>query len=429
MLQRTKKWLLEKTVRSRGQEAGEFRISKRYGWHDERQSNLLYNAGIMYCLSEAGLKNMHPQVEYLLKKQGKADDSYILALIANTCYNMNYKKESEDLCNRLITLQNKETGEFRIGGESLCYAWGKEFANEISALSILALCHHPKRFEWNVRMAYRFLMGNKCRDCWGEGQPTMLALKAIVEYQSSRGNGEGKALFNVKYNGQLIEQIEDAGDMDILHVKYFPSQHEFMPMSRNKILVELVSLGENLIPHTEDIQATPDPKKEMSKIGMEWPVSINVKYYSPEPVSAVNCTLSFQINNLLPMYTVEDIAKLNINIKNEAASTTGMIVAIIRIPAAFEIIHEHLESLADSKIITFYEIEAGNNIYLYWPAFKSKQELHFTLFCNVKFGGVFKAKPSSVYEYYNKGNNIAWLNVGMVIVKEKTKDEEIMKIA
>ena len=63
--------------------------------------------------------------------------------------------------------------------------------------------------------------------------------------------------------------------------------------------------------------------------------------------------------------------------------------------------NESLEKLkSSSKIFSQFEVNSGNEIYLYWISMFSQQEIMFQLHFIAKFKGSFTAKASCAYEYY-----------------------------
>ena len=400
MLNRTKMWILRKIKAN-----GEFLLSGRsLSWY--AGSEVLTSAYILWCVSESGVRSVNVKLalERIVNKAEKISDTYILALIANTCFNIGERESGILISKRLATMQNKLTGEFNKPKRGICYEWGIYLQNSTCALCILALDNDPE-FDLNVSMGYRFLLRNKDRyGCWGYGQTTMLVLKSIVQYQSKRPVIEGKAILHVKYNEELLQEFEEGEDLESMQVKYYPEPEEFIPGSNNEIKVEVI-----------------DGEGEQRERQIYFPVSVNIKYYSTEPVSTILPTLQFTLHNFLPIYTQSDIAKFTINLRNISIANTGMVVLILWLPAAFEIIHEHLEKLLQSKTLCFYEVAHANCIYIYWRMLKGEQSIHFNLFFNAKFTGTFLAKASCAYEYYNKLNNIVWLKGQRVLVKGKNE--------
>ena len=92
-----------------------------------------------------------------------------------------------------------------------------------------------------------------------------------------------------------------------------------------------------------------------------------------------------------------------------------MVVAIIRVPAAFEISYESLEKLKSSKIFSQFEVNSGNEIYLYWTNMLSQQEIMFQLHFIAKFKESFTAKASCAYEYYCPENK-KWVVAKTVVI-------------
>ena len=94
------------------------------------------------------------------------------------------------------------------------------------------------------------------------------------------------------------------------------------------------------------------------------PFSLDIELNAQNPVQDPNIQIKFgiELENPQPLKQ-NDIAKYSIYVKNDKEENIGMVVAIIRVPAAFEISYESLEKLKSSKIFSQLEVNSGNEIY------------------------------------------------------------------
>ena len=364
----------------------------------------LTSAYIIYALTEIKYKNIESQMQYLINMTRTERDDYILGLSANALYNYGLEEEGRTCAERIE--QDKE-GAVSKAKTSITRSGGKCLIIETTSLALLAWMREPQRFMPRISAGINYLLKN----CKGGGyfhgtQSTILALKAIIKYDSLRSCLMGKASFEVKLNGRVVKEFkldsETGSEPTALKLSSFldTSKH----WGGEKVYLEICISS-----------YIPD---KGTKEDFEMPYSLDVEYAAESPMSAPNAQIEYKLQIQNPSLTEGDIAKYSLYVRNDKQENIGMVVAIVRVPAAFEISQESLEKLKSAKVIAHFEVIAGNDIYIYWTHMLPNQEIQFPLFFIAKFKGSFTARASCAYEYYCPENK-KWLIAQKVTVQDK----------
>ena len=363
----------------------------------------LTSAYIIYALTEIKYKNIEPQIQYLLKICEEEFDGYILGLAGNAFYNYGLEEEGRRCAERI---EQDEDGAVRRAKTSITRSGGECLIIETTSLALLAWMRESGRFMTNITLGMNYLLCN----CKGGGyfhgtQSTILALKAIIKYDAIRSALQGKANFLFKINHSVIQKFvidsTDIQNSDSLGLSSF---------------IQNIELG-NLNNHSEHwggknikLEISIDSYEPNAQVeeDFEMPFSLDVEYAALNPMSAPYAQMEYKLGLQDTFFKLGHIAKYELYIRNDKQENIGMVVAIVRVPAAFEITYESLEKLKSGNMIAHFEVIAGNDIYLYWTHMLPNQEIKFPLFFIAKFKGSFTARASCAYEYYCPENK-KWL--------------------
>ena len=314
----------------------------------------LTSAYIIWVLTEIKYNNLKAQISYLLKVAELTSDPYILGLCGNAFYNYELKTEGRICSEKII---QKKNGCVNGAKNSITRSGGKCLIIETTSLALLTWMNEPAIFLTKIKAAINFIMKNVKGGGYFHGtQSTILALKAIIKYDSIMSTTlQGKATFTLKLNENVVEQFilnsqEINGAEEALQYSMQLSKLKFPEMAGTNLKFQIY-ISEYL-------------PKGGTKDDFEMPFSLDIELNAQNPVQDPNIQIKFgiELENPQPLKQ-NDIAKYSIYVKNDKEENIGMVVAIIRVPAAFEISYESLEKLKSSKIFSQLEVNSGNEIY------------------------------------------------------------------
>ena len=363
----------------------------------------LTSAYIIYSLTEIEYKDIEKEMGYILKLAENSKDSYILSLAANALYNFGMKEEGREAAKKI---SQDENGSIIGSKTSITSSGGSCLIIETTSLAMLAFMKDPEIFALKIGKGMDWILKQQRNGFFGGTQSTILALKAIIKYDSLKSKLDGVAVFDFLLNGEVIhnvvldsETILENKDLSI-EIKNPPTP------TPEKVKLEIrVNEYKASKPNEEDV---------------EMPFGLDIEYFATEPKSNPECKLGFKLNLERNTLTIGEIAKYSLEIINEKSENIGMVVGVIRVPAAFEISYESLEKLKNNNTISHFEVISGNNIYLYWRSMAPNHVIQFPLFFLAKFIGVFTARASALYEYYSHENK-HWLSAQQVTVISNLK--------
>ena len=197
MLERTRKWLL-----AQRDGHGGFARKRRalHTWIDDPDCS---NAYITWALLEAGLKDdLAPEVAWVRKVGEKGQNTYVVALAANVMAVAGDEVSLNHLLDKLAAAQQKD-GSLKGATISIVGSGGEALAIETTALAVSAWLQNP-RYAANVEKSIQYLAENCKSGRFGSTQSTVLALRAIVQYDQSRAKP--------KSPGQLVLAVDGLGD-------------------------------------------------------------------------------------------------------------------------------------------------------------------------------------------------------------------------
>ena len=352
--------------------SGEFDYNSTYIGTSASTDKYAMNAYITWALSEAEPddKRLEKSVRYLESNLDKITDNYTLALIANVFANTSNKKVSEVVDRLSKNLTNENDYTYIQSSIKDYYGTRGKYQNiQTSALTSIALSKLNKDAKANEGLI-NYIIGQKdSRGTWGTTQSTILALKAINDYNKKGKLKEQTITVDINGNEQRAEIKEDSLDI-----------YEFT--------FDNVS-DENTV-----------------KIGMK-DGNINyeiVKEYY-QNYDSINNTSQSEVTNILvtqelnTSLNINDIITQNIHITNNSESIENALVQI-NIPQGCSVDENSLLEMKYNGTIEKYEYNYGRiNIYL--RDFSKTESIDL----QVKYRAMYPEKITGsairVYDYYN----------------------------
>ncbi len=223
VIDRTQRWLM-------AQQAADGTWSKIGGTHGESiermgDPKLLLTSYVSWAIldsmpkpegwqrSERG-RQLQKAIEYIREHAPRADNAYILALLANALASWDAKDDTTfDVLKRVLRKlddQKQPRPEwkaitFPARGRSLTYARGDSLTVETTALAALAM-HKSGQFTTSVNGALTYLVKTRgAYGTWGSTQATILAMKALLAGMGGSPH-KGETPFVIKVAGKHVAE-------------------------------------------------------------------------------------------------------------------------------------------------------------------------------------------------------------------------------
>eukprot|EP01117_Protostelium_nocturnum_P005593 TRINITY_DN2019_c3_g3_i1.p1 TRINITY_DN2019_c3_g3~~TRINITY_DN2019_c3_g3_i1.p1 ORF type:complete len:1433 (-),score=577.93 TRINITY_DN2019_c3_g3_i1:70-4368(-) len=366
MIQRTVKWLNGRRKKQGGFERNS-RALDNFGGAPQEHTD----AYITWALTEAGEKTSD-DVDFVIKNCAeKKQDAYLWALTAICLYKLNRREEATKWSRKIAELI-KEDGSVADEETSITRSGGQSLVVEATALSLLAWLNDEDSFRALSNKASEYLT-SKCQNgSFGSTQATLLALKAIIEFDKKRATPKAEGVLVATLNGN--EEIR------------------IVLNEESKGTIEGRDFGDKFVEGENVLQL------EMLK-GCKLPYSINLDFFSLSGDSDDKCQvkLSTKLND--QVVKEGKSTEVKVNLENVSTSSLPMTIAIIGIPGGLEPRIDKLKEMVKEGVIDFYEI-LGRRVALYWRFIPPKEKKELLIDVVAAVPGTYTGPASSSYLYY-----------------------------
>jgi len=369
MLDRTAHWLL-----NHRDGKGGFDREKR-ALHDfGRISEDILNAYIVYALAEAGYTDIKKEFESSFAKAISLKDPYMLAMVSNAAFAMNFANKGNEALNFLVSQQQKD-GSFNGATHSITYSQGNSLIIETTALSIMAILKAPVKDAKSLTNAVHYLTSVRSGSgVFSSTQGTILSLKALTEFAkfSKKTTEDGTIVIYID-NKKVGEKSYKAGDKGAITVDG----------------LEQFVKGEGI--HTLKIKYI-DVKTPL-------PYSVALNWNTFLPSSDKECSIDLTTKLASKIASVGETVRLTATITNRKSEEVPSTMAIIGIPAGFTAQPWQLKELREKNVFDYYEIK-GNNIAVYYRGMGPKAVKVINLDLKAEMPGTYDSPASTAYLYY-----------------------------
>jgi len=366
MLDRTRTWLLA----ARDGKGGFSRARRAlHTWIVDADCS---NAYITWALLETGEKtNLDKEIDWVRNAAEKSDNTYVAALGANVLALAGDKDGANRLLDRLA---GKQAADGSLGGAttSIVGSGGEALTIETTALAMLAWLKNP-RYAGNVEKAMHYLAEVCKGGRYGSTQSTVLALKAIVEYDKSRAKPKAPGSLQLVVDGRPVGE----------------------PVAFTKETqgaIELPDMAASLAPGKHEIQLK-------MQGGSEMPYSVAVRYNTLKPASAEKCRVHLEVKLRDALIDEGAVTEAHVVMVNRTGEPIPTPVAIIGIPGGLEVRHDQLKELVKAGKIAAYEV-LGREVVLYWRSLGAEQRVELPVSLVAAIPGTYTGPASRAYLYY-----------------------------
>jgi hypothetical protein len=367
MVATTRAWLLKQKD---GQGGFTRKAHSLHTWIEDKDCS---NAYILWSLLELKqpVTDLKSELASLKQAADSSKNNYVVALAANTFYLANDKPEAKKLMDRLAAAQQDDGSEREVTN-SIVGSGGESLEVEGTALTTLAWLREPA-YAGNVEKSVKFLADSCKAGRYGSTQATVLALRAIVNYDKQRSRPMAPGKVRVYVDGQPV------GDW----VAFDKSTQE---------AIKLPDLSEQLEPGEHKLEMRMEG-------GAPMPYSLAVKYNTLTPESSKDCKLDLKVSMAQDKIIEGASTEANVTVTNNSKEAVPTPVAIIGLPGGLEPRHDQLKELVKKGTIDAYEV-LGRDIVLYWRALPGDEKVHVPLSLIAAVPGSYTGPASRTYLYY-----------------------------
>jgi hypothetical protein len=292
-------------------------------------------------------------------------------LAANILYATGDQQGARQLMDRLAKVQ---IGNGSVGGAvtSITRSGGESLAVETTALSLLAWMRDPA-YSMNVQKGLRWIVESNKNGRFGTTQSTILALRAIVAYDT--------AYARPKAPGRVFLMVDG---------KPAGGPVAFTSDSKGAIVLPELSRDLGAGQHTIALKM---------EDGSSMPFSMSVKYHGTLPDSSDKAQVGIQVALRNPKVQEGSITEAVVSIANKSDRPIPTPVAIVGIPGGLEVRHDQLKELVKAGKIDAYEV-IGREVVLYWRFLKGGTKFDLPLSLLAAIPGSYTGPASRAYLYY-----------------------------
>ncbi|MHC5078765.1 MAG: alpha-2-macroglobulin family protein, partial [Planctomycetota bacterium] len=363
MLERTRRWL-----KDRRDGKGGFERNPNAPDHLSHAPRPITNAYIVWALLESGEKGLEKEVEAIKGQAAGTNDPYFLALSANIL--LLAGKDATGILEKIAAKQDAG-GAVRGAKTSITCSGGNALVIETTALAVLAWLKsggYIAQVEKAANWLFKQCQGGR----FGSTQSTILALKAILGYDASRGRPKAAGKVTLLVDGKAVRTLA------------------FDPATTGTL--DFTGFADRLIPGTHTI--------ELKMVeGSEMPFAVEVRYKAATPVNHPDCKVALSTSLSGGEVGEGETLEARVRLQSLADESLPMTLAIIGLPGGLEPRHDQLKELVKQKQVDFYEVR-GREVILYWCALPPRALKETTLSLTAAVPGLYTGPASRAYLYY-----------------------------
>lgn len=367
MIKRTKDYLI-----SRKDGAGGFKRSSQALDAFGRASQEVTDAYIFWALSEAGEAEIGKEYAAVVKTALKQKDPYLLALSANTAFNLGQVSDGDKLLDALAPQQLAD-GSFEGKQGTITMSGGLGLKVETTALSIMGFLKSKNPDKFILKSGVKAILNSRSHGSFGATQSTVLALKALIAYTkfSKRTEASGTIAVYINEKKAMVRNYEKGhqGSIDL------DGLGPFLKKGKNEVEVKYISTDQAL------------------------PYTLNVDWNTTLPNSSEACMLEIESVLQRKSVNVGETVALNTKVLSESDLGLPMTLVKIGIPAGTTVQPWQLKELQEKGVFDYYEL-TGNHVICYFRDLKPREGIDIQLDLKAQTSGVYQAPASCAYLYY-----------------------------
>jgi uncharacterized protein YfaS (alpha-2-macroglobulin family) len=367
MLERTRAWLM-----ACRDGKGNFSRKRRalHTWVTDQDAS---NGYILWSLLECGQspQTLGKEISHFLESAVRGKNSYVTALGALVAGLANDQASATKLRKRLAESLTKD-GFVDGATGSIVGSGGEALRIETTSLAILAWLDAEKH-AGHIELAMRWIAESCKAGRYGSTQSTVLALRAIVEYDKRRSSVTSAGKLRIFVDGHQVGETVEF-DKDSQSALALPDFSEMLHAGKHQ--VELRMEG-----------------------GSSLPFALAVNFHRTVPNSSEACQLRIETTLSDAKVTEGEATEANIVVTSLSDAGVPNPVAIVGIPGGLEVRHDQLKELVKAGRIAAYEV-IGRDVVLYWRGLEPNARVELPLSLVAAIPGKYTGNASRSYLYY-----------------------------
>lgn len=354
---------------------GSFNYLSTYIGGATTTDDVAMNAYIIWALSEVCPEDerLDKSIDYLEGKLDNVNDNYTLALIANVFSNVNHKdtkKVINKLMDKVVSVDN-ETAYVESINKDYWGSYGNKQNIQTSALTSLVLTKEKSNEKTNSALINYIIQSKDTKGTWHNTQSTILALKAINEYNENSDVTNQKITISLNGESKEIEIGDNNLDLYELEFSNVTTENKIsLSMKKGKIYYEIV--------------------KEYYETYEELEAQIQI---DSSGKILVEQTISQEVN-------VNDIVTQNISLTNLSNDDISNTIVRINIPQGCSVVEESLAQLEYENKIEKYEYNY-NTVDVYIRNYEASEKIDLTINYRARYPEQITGAAIRAYDYYN----------------------------
>ncbi len=333
--------------------------------------DIAMNAYIIWALSEVSPddKRLEKSIKYLEGKLDDINDNYTLALVANVFSNVKHKdtkKVIDKLMDKVISVDN-ESAYIESIGKDYWGTYGSKQNIQASALTSLVLTKEKSNQKTNQALINYIIQSKDTDGTWYNTQTTILALKAINDYNEKSDVTNQKIIVSLNGENKEIEIGDNNLDLYELEFSNVDIENKIsLSMKKGKIYYEIIK-----------------------------------EYYEAYEQIKLDNTGNILVEQTINQEAnVNDVISQNINITNLSSKDIQNVIVRINIPQGCSVIEDSLALLEYENKIEKYEYNY-NTVDLYIRNYKNSEKISLTVNYRAGYPAKITGATIRAYDYYN----------------------------
>ena len=376
MLANSRAWLLKQRD---GKGGFERKRRALHTWVEDKDSSDAY---ITWALLESGEPkgSLSAEIEHVKSVARASKNSYVVALGASVAQLAGDASTAKSLLDRLASTQ-EANGLVGGGTQSIVGSTGHALGIETTSLATVAWLRAGAAYVGNVEKAMKSLAEASTDGGYGSTQSTVLALRAVLEYDKVRSAGRKPGTVQLLVDGKRLGAP----------VAYDGSTQTALSLPDAS---ELLGPG----PHVIELQQS---------AGGSLPWSVTVRSNRVKPDSAPDTQVALEVSLSKAGMNEGDVVEATARVTNLTDAQLPTVVAIVGVPGGLEPRIDQLKELQKAQVIDAYEIR-GRDVVLYWRGMTPKQQVRVPVSLVAAVPGRYTGPASRAYLYYGDEKK-AWV--------------------
>ena len=379
MIKRTVRWILARRDGKGGFERNE-RALDSFG----RGTPEVTNAYIVWALSEAGVDEIGPEADAVLKSAYGSRNPYVVSLAALATLNRDPKAGDAQELLAILDGCRREDGSYKGEGRSITGSSGGQMDIEATSLAILAQLR-AGRPAAVLSDSVRWLLAQRAGGGFGCTQSTILALKALTEY------------------AEASRVVQAAGDVVVRVNGNVAARRHFSKGEQG--IIEVGDMEALLRPGVNDIDLQLDSSVDL-------PFTVDVEYKTSTPSTDEACPVRLTSAFDKADVGMGETVALSLELLNSGKEGQGMTLVRVGIPAGLAPQLWQLKELREDGVFDFYET-TPREVILYYRSLGPGAARRLKLDLRADIPGRYTGIASCAYLYYNPRHK--WWNAPLQV--------------